>query len=146
MKEHKSGEKSWPSDKALLLKLEHNSAIVLHAITDGYNIDYDNTRIHQLGFRTCTELMYAEAMAICTHSKFVNQNDEHKFGDMDSSKILDEQTVQRSSRKLNSPPSRRMTWDITNLMLVTYCNLHKQTHTRTHKKKQAILHPLVREY
>ena len=58
-----------------LRKLERDSAIALHAISENHTIDYENTRILQCGFRTYTERLYAEALAINAHQSCLNRND-----------------------------------------------------------------------
>lgn len=50
-------KKCKPSNKAILSKLERDSTFAQQDITEEHSIDYENTEIFQLGFRTSSERM-----------------------------------------------------------------------------------------
>lgn len=97
IKEHKRKEKCRLSKKTALSKLERGLAIALHAMAEEHNIDYENPRVFPLGFRTCTERKYTEALAVSFHPTCTNRNDGAEV-----SEIWAVLTLQFSSRGLNA--------------------------------------------
>lgn len=79
MAEHKRHTKYPPRNETERKKLEKDSAIALHAVTENHTIDFDNVRILQAGFRSYAERMCAEALEISAHPNCVNRTEGVKI-------------------------------------------------------------------
>ena len=72
--EHKRCGARPPKNPLELDKLERDSAIAVHGLLEGHNIDYDNPSILERGLHSHGQRCVAEAVHITRHIKNVNRN------------------------------------------------------------------------
>ena len=75
LQEHKRCQKRKVNNQQALMKLHQDSAIALHALAEGHDIDFDSTKIIQHGFHTHAERLAAEALHINMNDNCINRID-----------------------------------------------------------------------
>ena len=79
LSEHKRYTKLRTTSPSKIKKLEHDSAIALHAIAEGHQLQFDQTKVLQSGLPCFAERCCAEALAIQSQPACVNRNDSRNL-------------------------------------------------------------------
>ena len=80
--EHKRHTRRPPQNGSQLQKLERDSAIALHALTENHNVLFDEARPLQTGLSVHAERCCAEALAINQQQSCVNRSDGQTLSDV----------------------------------------------------------------
>jgi hypothetical protein len=116
--EHKRNARLPPKSSTHLQKLEKDSAIALHALTENHNVLFDQATVVQRGLPIHAQRCCAEAIAIHTRRTCVNRNDSQHLSAIWSGLIAN--TAQRcamtttstSAPVHNSSPNQITTVDV----------------------------------
>ena len=75
IKEHAKCTQKAPKNSTEIMSLERDSAIALHAISEGHVIDFKNPKILKQGFKSYKQRLVAEALFINAEPTCVNRSD-----------------------------------------------------------------------